>query len=139
MGKVERSEIAQIEFKFKRDYQKPVPIEIIKEHEEADSIWGIIWFIVRQSPIIISIIFKIIKLIEGLKMKKDGKTTFMATVKLIMGIVAAIAGLFGVAIGSDISDAVLVIAGAGYLIFDFLQGLFTKDRDEVAKEDNEVE
>jgi hypothetical protein len=50
-----------------------------------------------------------------------------------MGIVAAIVGIFGIGIPDDIQAAVTGLAAAGYLIFSWLQGLFTKDKEPKAE------
>ena len=59
---------------------------------------------------------------------EDKKTTFAATVKTVLGVIAAILAIFHIDLGPDVTEAVLSVATGGYLIASWIQGLFTKDK-----------
>ena len=59
---------------------------------------------------------------------EDKKTTFAATVKLIIGIIAMILTIFKIDMGPDVTEAVQSVAVGGYLIASWIQGLLTKDK-----------
>jgi len=139
MAKITNSKPHLREYRIKSDEKvvlTTIPVKVkykplIEEiANEEPGFFEKIWFVVQKAPVIISLIFKFLKLSEVLKMNTDKKTTFMATVKVILGIVAAIVGLFGIEMGDGVSEAIIGIAAGGYFLFDWLQGLFTKDKDE---------
>lgn len=59
---------------------------------------------------------------------EDKKTTFAATVKVIIGIIAMILTIFKIDMGPGVTEAIQSIAVGGYLVFSWIQGLFTKDK-----------
>lgn len=59
---------------------------------------------------------------------EDKKTTFAATVKVIIGIIAMVLTIFKIDMGPDITEAIQSVAVGGYLIASWVQGLFTKDK-----------
>lgn len=121
-------------------YPKNIPspkkiVEAINNRYYSYSIWEIIGFLIKQGPRIISILVHIVKLMKRIKdmKKQDGKTTFMATVKVILVLLAAVVGLFGLDITPEIQNTLLVFAGGGWVIVDWFQGYFTKDKKEPEK------
>ena len=58
------------------------------------------------------------------------KTTMMATAKIIVGILALAVATFGHTVPQEVKDAMIGLAGSGYLVFSWLQGLFTKDKEQ---------
>ena len=97
--------------------------------EEEPSVWEVIWYVITRAPALIYNLFKLLKLMEELKMDGDKKTTWVATIKVILGIVALILGLFGKALPAEVSDAIIAIAGGGFLIFSWIQGFFTNKKE----------
>ena len=91
----------------------------------AMQIIQIIWNILRQSPKLIYLILQFFKLLEKLKMDNNKKTNITATVKVILGMIALILGLFGKSLPPEVQEAVVSIAGLGYLVFSWIQGLLT--------------
>ena len=59
---------------------------------------------------------------------EDKKTTFAATVKAVLGVIAAILAIFHIDLGPGITEAILSVATGGYIIASWIQGLFTKDK-----------
>lgn len=59
---------------------------------------------------------------------EDKKTTFAATAKLIIGIIAMILTIFKIDMGPDVTEAMQAFAVSGYLIVSWIQGLLTKDK-----------
>ncbi len=59
---------------------------------------------------------------------EEKKTTFAATVKVIIGIIAAILTIFKIDMGPGVTEAMQSVAVGGYLIASWIQGLFTKDK-----------
>ena len=59
---------------------------------------------------------------------EDKKTTFAATVKVIIGIIAMILTIFEIDMGPDVAEAMQSVAVGGYLIASWIQGLLTKDK-----------
>lgn len=59
---------------------------------------------------------------------EDKKTTFAATVKTVLGIIAAVLAIFHIDMGPGVTEAFLSVATGGYLIASWIQGLFTKDK-----------
>ena len=57
------------------------------------------------------------------------KTTTIATAKIIIGALALIVAAFGHTLPPEVKDAFIGLAGSGYLVFSWLQGLFTKDKE----------
>ena len=97
--------------------------------EEELSFLEKVWFVIKSAPKLISIIYKILKLIQVMKMNSDKKTTFIATIKVILGIVVTVLALFGLNIDNRVVEALIAIAASGYFIFSWLQGLFTNKAD----------
>lgn len=113
----------------------PLPYQIItvlKERDDSLSVWEIIWWLVKSSPKIIYILYKLVTLIGKVKtmMKDKSKTTFMATAKVIIALLVTVIGLFGLNIPAETQTALLTLLGAGYFIFDWVQGFFTEDKPE---------
>jgi len=90
-------------------------------------------FLVRNMGKVLSIIYWFIRLILEINMfgSKDRKTTIAAIVKIVVTVI----GVLGIAIPTDISEAIIVAAVAIWAIVDFIQGLFTKDSDSKDKEE----
>lgn len=88
----------------------------------------IIVFFLKKSPYFIKAIYQLYQLFGGFKVNEDKKTTMLATVKVVLGIIALILGLFGRSLPAEISDAIIGLAGSGYLLFSWLQGLFTNKK-----------
>lgn len=101
---------------------------IQQEQNKKNNILSILWWLIKASPKVVKIISQIIKLIGVLKMNNDKKTTFLATVKVVMGIIAMALSLFGFNIPEDVNQALIGIAGAGYLVFSWIQGFFTNKK-----------
>ena len=59
---------------------------------------------------------------------EDKKTTFAATVKVIIGIIAMILTIFKIDMGPGVTEAIQSFAVSGYLIASWIQGLLTKDK-----------
>ncbi len=59
---------------------------------------------------------------------EDKKTTFAATVKVIIGIIAMVLTIFKIDMGPGVTEALQSIAISGYLVASWVQGLFTKDK-----------
>lgn len=57
------------------------------------------------------------------------KTTMMATAKIIVGVLALAVATFGHTIPVEVKEAMIGLTGSGYLVFSWLQGLFTKDKE----------
>ena len=72
------------------------------------------------------LIYKLIKLKDSVM--EDKKTTFTATVKTVLGIIAAVLAIFHIDMGPGVTEAILSVATGGYLIASWIQGLFTKDK-----------
>ena len=145
MGKISHSEIVKQEMpEIRKDildkeieYPEniPLPEKIIQDIYDSYysySIWEIIWWLIKRPAKIIKLIYGIVKLIDKVKiMTKDkSKTTFMATAKVILALLATVIGLFGLNIPPDTQTALLAIVGAVYVIVDWVQGFFTKDKPE---------
>jgi hypothetical protein len=107
-----------------------------QEKSKKNNIISITWWLVKASPKIVSLISQLIKLIGALKMNNDNKTTFVATVKILMGIVAMALSLFGFNIPEDVNQALIGIAGAAYLVFSWIQGFFTNKKNDDEKNTN---
>ena len=111
-------------------------ISQIQNAKDSMSVWEIIKMLLTYSPKVIRTIFIILRtysqIKEILSMDNDKKTTFLATVKTIIGAIAVVAGLFGHSIGDDIQTAIIAVAGGLYLIISWLIGLFT-NKPETAK------
>lgn len=107
-----------------------------QEKNKKNNIISILWWLVKASPKIVSLISQLIKLIGALKMNNDNKTTFVATVKILMGIVAMALSLFGFNIPEDVNQALIGIAGAAYLVFSWIQGFFTNKKNDDEKNTN---
>ena len=59
---------------------------------------------------------------------EDKKTTFAATVKVVIGIIAMVLTIFKIDMGPGVTEAIQSVAVGGYLIASWVQGLFTKDK-----------
>ena len=55
----------------------------------------------------------------------DKMTTYLATVKIIIGMLGIIALFFGKPMGPEVQEAFVGLASAGYLVFSWLQGFWT--------------
>lgn len=108
-------------------------IKQIQNSKDSTSIWEIIKMITNYGPKVIKTIFIVLKLYSQIKeilsMDNDKKTTFLATVKTIIGAIAVVAGLFGHSIGDDVQTAVVAVASGLYLIISWIIGLFTNKAD----------
>ena len=58
----------------------------------------------------------------------DKKTTFAATVKVVIGIIAMVLTIFKIDMGPGVTEAIQSVAVGGYLIVSWIQGFFTKDK-----------
>ena len=58
----------------------------------------------------------------------DKKTTFAATVKVVIGIIAMVLTIFKIDMGPGVTEAIQSVAVGGYLIVSWVQGFFTKDK-----------
>lgn len=97
--------------------------------EKKNDILKIMWYLIKNTPKFVKIVKKFIELLEVLKMNTDQKTTFIATVKVILGIVALVLSLFGQTLPPNIQEALIAIAGSGYLVFSWIQGFFTNKKE----------
>ena len=59
---------------------------------------------------------------------EDKKTTFAATVKVVIGIIAMILTIFKIDMGPGVTEAIQSVAVSGYLIASWIQGLLSKDK-----------
>ena len=110
--------------------------EFAKYESEYDkqtlNTFEIIGWLLKRSPSIINLIWNFVKLTEEIKMfKKDPKTTILAILKIICSILA----MFGIIVPEEVSTALVALGTAGYFLFDFIQGLFTKDKEDKPKVD----
>ena len=125
--------VTQEEFDKAKERLKPVETAVNKAYMESlekycqaePGTLEIVIFILQKSPYFLKAIYQLYHLFEDYKMDKDKKTTVLATVKVVLGIVALILGLFGKVLPPEVSDAIIGIAGSGYLLFSWLQGFFT--------------
>ena len=112
------------EFISKRKLQAMAAINKELTTLEQDTASEIIFIKFNQTELV-----GIVKLINRIKnmAEKKSKTSIMATVKVLFGMIAAIVGLFGVGLPEGTENAVTGIATGGYFLFSWIQGFFTKD------------
>jgi hypothetical protein len=97
------------------------------EVKEQPSIWSIAWFIITNSPKLLVLIYQFLKVIT---MNEDKKTTVMATAKIVCGIIALGLSIFHIDLSAGMQETLVGLAGSGYLVFSWLQGLFTNKKTE---------
>lgn len=126
--------------KFQRKKVPPIPVNskqfekywlILKERDEPEkpSTWEVIWYLIGKTPTILRLLYNLFHVIDRLQDMKDKKTTWIATIKVILGIITLILGLFKIAVPEDISTAVIGLTGSLYMLFSWIQGFFSKDKD----------
>ncbi len=123
------------------EYPKYIPppgkiVQDIEDRYNSYSIWEIIWFLITRPAKVIMLIYRILKLIEKVQKmaEKKSKTSVAVTVKVLLGVVAAIAGIFGADLPAGFQESITGIAIGGYFLFSWIQGIFTKDKDETKKD-----
>ena len=135
MIEITKGEIRPLEIKLERQTEvKAIPTinEELKASYEATissgkkpSFLEMAWFVVTNSPSIISLIYQFIRI---LNMNEDKKTTIMATTKVICGILALALSVFKVELPGGVQEAVIGMAGLGYMVFSWLQGFWTNKK-----------
>ena len=118
----------------------PVPEKLIPAVTwigENLGFWEKAWFVIKKLPKIISLIYRILQLIERFKQmaekKKDMKTTITGVIKSVLLVLAMVFTLFGIDISPEIQSTILALGLGIYAVIEWIQGLFTKDRDEGAE------
>jgi hypothetical protein len=96
--------------------------------DDKPSLLECIWYVITKAPALIYNLTKLLKLMEELKMDGDKKTTWVATIKVILGIVALLLGLFGKTLPPEVTEAIIAVAGGGFLVFSWIQGFFTNKK-----------
>lgn len=90
------------------------------------SVWQMALFILGNAPQLIKLMYQLIKVFT---MDNDKMTTFLATFKIAVGIVAMVLSMFKITMPDEISNAFIGAAGSLYLIFDWIIGFFTNKKD----------
>ena len=116
----------------KVNFEKLTPIkrDVTDELDNNPSMWEVVWWAIKAIPTLLVLLYKFTQLINGNTMKD--KTTFMATVKVVLGIIATIIGLFGskFTLTPEVQEAITAIFASGYFLFSWIQGLFTTTKEE---------
>jgi len=60
-----------------------------------------------------------------MKLSPDKMTTYIATIKIIIGMLAALSLFLGNQMTHDTQEALLALFTSGYLVFSWLQGFWT--------------
>lgn len=140
--KITKSEIAKQPIKIRdNNLNKEIPypawiplpkriVQDIQDRYDSFSVWIIIWWLLRRSPKIIYLIFKIIQLTNWSGNMPDSKTTKFANTKLgtlLITILTAGVTLFGFDVGPEFVSAIVMVGATIYGLIDQKQGKATKD------------
>jgi hypothetical protein len=60
-----------------------------------------------------------------MEMNTDKQTTYAATVKIVIGMIAVVVTFMGHEMNDSVREAILALAMSGYLVFSWLQGFWT--------------
>ena len=121
--KLKKADIpAQIpEYKFKKYWG------MINEVEETGT-FDQIWFIIKNMPKILKLVYWVVKIKKGIKSmadKKDFKTTITGIIKAV----TLVLGLLGVSLSPENQEIIITAAVSIYGLIEVIQGWFMKDKD----------
>jgi len=130
VGKINKSEIidSNKDFKLQKVYEIPTKFEIISNIDKRGdniSIWSLVWWLTKKSPIIIKIMYYLIKVtnMDSITTKAGAK----ALLGQVITILALALGMFGINLSPELQGAIVLIGLTIWGFFGFKQAKETKD------------
>lgn len=101
----------------------------LEKREDKTNIFEIIYFLVKQSPKIIKLLYLIVKLIKALAMNNDKKTTVLG--QIIVGIIVLILALFKIELPQELKENLIILISAIGAVIYGIKAYFTNKPDKV--------